>query len=96
MAARVVLRIVGVMRGALCMIAVAQSVEKITRVAGGIRAIHRRGRVVTIFRRMAGEFISAGVVVVVMLVGIVSAHGSRAEAHETGGGEEEQRKARTG
>ena len=96
MAARVILRIVSIMRRALCMKAVAQSMEEIARVAGGIRAIHRCRRVVTIFRRVAGEFIGANAVVVVMLVGIVSHHGSRAEAHKTGGCEEDQRKARTG
>ena len=96
MAARVILRIVGIMRRVFCMKAVAQSVEEIARVAGRIRAIHRRRCVVTIFRRMTGEFIGANVVVVVMFVRIVRQHGSRAEAHQTGGGEEDQGKARTG
>ena len=96
MAARVILRIVGTMRRVFCMNAVAQSVEEIARVAGGIRTIRRCPCMVTVFRGVAGEFIGAGVVVVVMFVRIVCQHGSRAEAHQTGGCEEDQRKARTG
>ncbi len=95
MAARVILRIVRLMRRALSMKAVAQSVEKIARVAGRIRAIHRCCRVITIFSSMAGELIGTDMVVVMMLVGIVSEHGGRTEAHKTGCCEEEQKAAST-
>ena len=96
MAARVSLRIVGIVLRALRMSPVPQGMEESAGIAGGIRTIHRCRRMITIFRRVAGECIGANVVIVVMLIGIVSQHGSRTEAHQTGGGEEDQRKARTG
>ena len=96
MAARVVLRIVGFLRRALRVSAVAQRVKKIARVAGRIRTIHRTRRMVTIAPSVAGAFIGANVVAVVVLVWIVRQHGSRAEAHKTGSCEEDQGKARTG
>ena len=96
MTARVVLRAVGIMRRALRVTAVAQRMEEGSRGAGCIRTIRRCRRVVTIFRGVAGAFIGANVVAVVVLVWIVRQHGSRAEAHQTGGCEEDQRKARTG
>ena len=95
-AARVILRIVGFMRRALSVKAVAQRMEEIARIAGSISAIHRCRGVVTIFRRMVGEFISANVVVVVVFVGIVSQHGGRAEAQKTRCCKEDQRKVRSG
>ena len=95
-AARVVLRIAGFLRRALRVSAVAQRVKEIARVAGRIRAFHRTRRMVTIAPGVAGALIGASVVAVVVVVGIVRQHGSRAEAHETDGGEEDQRKARTG
>ena len=91
-----ILCIVCIVLRALRMIPVPQRMEESARIAGGIRTIHRCRRMVTIFRRVAGEFIGANVVVGVMLIGIVRQHGSRAEAHQTGGCEEDQRKARTG
>ena len=86
MAARVVLRIVGFLRRALRVSAVAQRVKKIARVAGRIRTIHRTRRMVTIAPGVARALIGASVVAVVMLIGIVRQHGSRAEAHKTGCG----------
>ena len=96
MAARVILRIAGIMRRTFCVKAVAQSVEEIARVAGRKRTIRRCRCVVTIFRGVAGALIGASVVAVVVLVGVVRQHGSCTEAHETAGGEEDQKEAKTG
>lgn len=89
MAARVILRIVGIMRCALCMKAVAQRMKKIARVAGRKRTVRCCRRVVTVFRSVAGAFIGASVVVVVVFVGIVRQHGSGVEAQQADGCEED-------
>ena len=72
-AARMILRIVGCVPGALRMKAVAHGVEEITRIAGRIRAIHRLRGVIAVGVRMMPQFIGPNVVVVVMLFGIMGA-----------------------